>query len=398
MHILYNDYIFSKEQDEEWSLNEEQEYARMDVEISDNNGETSDKQENTPPPEFQNSTGPMIVQFADTGRAECTAPERDNTLQAALKITESGEQRLAEYAKPRNEGADLLPEAATEDVQSSILINGTIEDVPRSLENLQLPLVSFQELEFCELAYRKLGSGLDTAVYRGLFRGVQRHLAVTQYSRVTADDDVLFKEAANQSRILIHIEDTDLAPTFVGIMQDHPDGTHSTCLVQELETDMSTLKLFLGDRGISEDTWLDIAVCIAKAVKALHLKCVLHNNVNPNTIKVQLQTADQDMKIQLMEFGRSSYNAGYRYEDDPDRLSRIGHLAPEVKAGHATSPASDVYSLGAILSDINQVAAIPGLDDVASMCMRKNTETRPAATTVVEMLQTVKEQLKSEDF
>ena len=193
----------------------------------------------------------------------------------------------------------------------------------------------------------------------------------------------------------MNLQDTNLAPTFLGIMQDHPDGTNSTCLVQEVETDMSTLKRFLVDKGISDDTWLDIALSVSKAVEVLHSKCVLHNDINTSNVTVQLQTADHDMKIQLIEFGRSTYNAGYRYEDDPDRLSRIVHLAPEVKAGHATSPAADVYSLGAILSDIRWVANhIRGLDYVVSLCMRQKPETRPPATVVVEMLQILKRQFQ----
>ena len=95
---------------------------------------------------------------------------------------------------------------------------------------------------------------------------MKRQLAVTQYSRVT-EDVVVFEKAASQSKILMNLQDTNLAPTFLGIMQDHPDGTNSTCLVQKVETDMSTLKRFLVDEDILDDTWLDITLSIAKAVE-----------------------------------------------------------------------------------------------------------------------------------
>ena len=365
-------------------------------------------QQRTPPPQSQNGKDAKAVHFADSDRrvaewvqqSELTEPEKDSIPQAISQKPEGEEHGLPEHAKPRNEDPGPSPEAqrsAVEEAQSPFRFSYSMADVPRSLDDLQLPPVSMKELEYCELAYRKLGSGVEVEVYRGMFRGLQRQLAVTKYDTVTAEDEGVFQEAANQSRILVHLLDTKLAPTFLGVMQDHPDGAHSTCLVQEVETEMSTLKRYLNVKGLADDTWMNIALLIARAVEVLHLKSVLHNNVNPDNIKVQLLDADHDMKVQLSEFGRSTYNTGYRYEEDADDLSRFRHLASEVKAGHVTSSSSDVYSLGAILSDIRQVADIPGLDNVASICMRQKPETRPTATTVVEMLQTVKEQMMLED-
>ena len=210
MSILLNIFFKFKDEDDGWI--QDQECARMNVQQSDeNNGTSPNRQESTSPPAAQNGLGANVVHFADTDRhveeqvkqAEYKKPKTESIPQAVSKITECKEHELPEYAEPRNDDAGLSQRSrrsAIADVQSPFVVNGNMAEDPWSLDDIELPSVSMQELEYCELAYRKLGSGLDTTVYRGLFRGVQRQLAVTQYSRITAEDEVVFEKAACQSQ------------------------------------------------------------------------------------------------------------------------------------------------------------------------------------------------------
>ena len=278
------------------------------------------------------------------------------------------------------------------DLRSPFKFYGNVENTPSSLDEIPLPYVALDELDCCEIAYRMLGNGSHSTVYKGRFRGIDRFVVVKLFE--LAEDGETLKLVLDEFRIMMLLQDTMVAPTVFGIVQN--DRSLSAIrFVHESVTGMTTLNLLLSDKykQMSRKVWMEIAICIVHALRTLHMKCVLLNSVTSSNIKVTLPTAGHALEIKLVDFGIATFRASHTFSEDPSYLSQFPYLAPEVKLGYATSPSSDVYGFGNILLEIKKVSDIPGLEEIASVCMDYRPEFRPTTSTVSRLLETMKMQM-----
>src|SRR5689334_2104830 len=116
-----------------------------------------------------------------------------------------------------------------------------------------------------------------------------------------------------------------------------------TYLVMEL-VEAPTLSEVMTRKALSEDEVADIGLQTLSALEAAHAAGIVHRDVKPSNIMVL-----PDGRVKLADFGIA------RAMDDPGLtatggiMGSPGYMAPELFAGKAPSPASDLWALGATM-------------------------------------------------
>ena len=119
--------------------------------------------------------------------------------------------------------------------------------------------------------------------------------------------------------------------------------------VDEQLTRLSTL---YANKKINIDTFLPLAIVLARAVAEMHQEQIIHKNLTPQAILYH----EQSGQLQIMDFSIASELMRTMVPSDPPRLLQ-GHLAymsPE-QTGRMNRPLtsrSDLYSLGIIFYEL----------------------------------------------
>ena len=136
-------------------------------------------------------------------------------------------------------------------------------------------------------------------------------------------------------------------------------GDFGSAIVMEwVEGD--TLSDILSGVSLEDTSRLDMALQICDAVSYVHRKQVLHNDLKPDNIMVTKGGG----VVKLIDFSLA---------DSPSMVrghvpaGTEGYAAPEVVNGGEASVASDIFSLGRILSQL-----LPARTDVCGRCLKEN--------------------------
>jgi len=92
-------------------------------------------------------------------------------------------------------------------------------------------------------------------------------------------------------------------------------------------------------------TALDIAVQISAALEAAHSGGLVHRDIKPHNI---LQ--NKDGKVKVTDFGIAKIVS--ETEDTGVIIGSVHYISPEQARGEATTPASDLYALGAVMFEM----------------------------------------------
>lgn len=160
-------------------------------------------------------------------------------------------------------------------------------------------------------------------------------------------------------------------------------GTDATgpYLVMEL-VDGPTLQDVVG--RLDADEVLDLGIRLAAALAVIHDAGIVHRDVKPANVIMS------ERGPLLTDFGIAT---------DPDATAEItqpgtvvatpSFAAPEVLAGGAPTPASDVYSLGVVIDELirrSDVTPDPRVDQVIAAAVAESPEDRPDAAGLAEAL------------
>jgi eukaryotic-like serine/threonine-protein kinase len=189
---------------------------------------------------------------------------------------------------------------------------------------------------------QRLGAGATASVWRARDRRTGNEVCVKQlHEHLAAEGDArrqLQTEADSVARVrhpsVLPLLDVRLDESPPSLVFAHAPG--------------ETLAARLGrDETLTRAETLGIAAQVADALAAAHAGGVVHCDVKPANILL----AD-DGRARLLDFGISRAPAPSAGEDVATAAVAVGtlaYMAPEQLAGRPPSPASDVYSLGAVL-------------------------------------------------
>jgi len=189
----------------------------------------------------------------------------------------------------------------------------------------------------------EVGRGSMGIVYRARRDGLSAPVAIKVINPSLATDPGVAARFVREGRAAALADD----PGIVGVSDfgTLPDGR--AFLVMEL-VEGQTLEAALTERGTLPPTEaLQVALRIAAALEAAHVRGVVHRDLKPSNIFLT-----PDGRIKIADFGAALVRDVTRIEGGPSDSVVVGtpaYMAPEQAQGLPTDDRADVYSLGCIL-------------------------------------------------
>ena len=189
----------------------------------------------------------------------------------------------------------------------------------------------------------QIGTGGMATVWKARDTLLGRFVAVKRLLPHLADDPEAaerFKREAHAAAQLSH-------PGIVTVF-DTGEDVDGPFIVQEL-VDGTTLATHLADTGpLGPQSVTDIVSQLAAALDHAHSVGVIHRDIKPANLMIE-----PDGRVRIADFGIA------HTVDDPATITSSGelvgtitYLAPEILAGQPATPASDIYSLGAVTYEL----------------------------------------------
>jgi serine/threonine protein kinase len=125
-----------------------------------------------------------------------------------------------------------------------------------------------------------------------------------------------------------------------------------------------------------------VIIGLMSAVKYLHDNNILHNDIKSDNVIVEYTASSA--KGVLVDLGKACYVAdSRRYDLSKEERKKYSNnhpqIAPDLRDGHCSqSFASDIYSIGRVLSELNRlVLEVPALNSLSNMCKEYLCSDRP---------------------
>lgn len=189
----------------------------------------------------------------------------------------------------------------------------------------------------------RLGSGGMAVVYRARDLNLQRDVAIKILRADLIEDPnfrASFLQEARSAANLAH-------PNIVTIHDfGHDSGRYFIVMEYVEGTDLKTLIRREGMQSLARA--IELMIQIGQGVGYAHRAGLVHCDLKPQNILVA-----PDGRVKITDFGISRALASIIPEERTDVVwGSPKYFAPEQAAGHAPSPASDVYALGIILFEL----------------------------------------------
>ena len=199
---------------------------------------------------------------------------------------------------------------------------------------------------------QELGSGAMGQLWLCHDKSLDRMVVVKQMQQDIEDNDVNVRRFMQEGNILAHL--------------NHPAITKPYALWKEKDGRLSlsmefvhglTLRQIL-DKVKQPPLWvvLNILHEILCALGEAHRKGIVHRDIKPANIMV-----DNDGRIHLLDFGIAHTESPLKFNkgEDAERLTQTGailgtvtYMSPEQTVGEEATPASDLFAVGIIASEM----------------------------------------------
>ena len=233
-----------------------------------------------------------------------------------------------------------------------------------------------------------LASGDAGMVWRALDRGTGRTVAVKVLHPHLAADPRLADRFLRARRELTALWHPGIARLLEVVVDDDALG-----LVSDLVDGTDVARWPSAYGPMTASTARDVADVIADALISAHRMGMVHGDIKPSNVVIP---PPGEGPARLTDFSVAVLiDAGRRAPDFPEPGERPWYRAPEVTRGVVPAPASDVYGLGAVLTEMVAVSAgshphndalLGALRAVASSCLVAEPALRPTAAVVHQRL------------
>lgn len=224
----------------------------------------------------------------------------------------------------------------------------------------------------CDVMYcKELGEGVYGTLQHGILRSMRQNVAIKTFKDNCSRADVLA-----EASVLREMSGHPQFPYFFGLVEPRK-------LLMEYigsETTSPSLRAVLRN-GIVFSHWKGVCMDLVRALKELHNRGILHNDLHPGNILIR------ELKyVKLIDFGKSTLiedPVTYKIKPGSEKHKRYNtyhrHLAHELRnvPGSVTTCSSDIYSLGYNFEKISSHVECSKLASVAAKMISANLKERP---------------------
>jgi serine/threonine protein kinase len=205
---------------------------------------------------------------------------------------------------------------------------------------------------------RPLGHGGMASVYLARDSELGRPVAVKLLAENAAGDDGLRERFVREARLAARLSH----PNVVSVFDAGEDEGRPYIVMEHVEGE--TLSEVIGRRGrLPHEEARALALQAAHGMAHAHAAGLVHRDIKPQNLLLR-----KDGTLKIADFGIARAAEGTALTQAGTVLGTAAYLAPEQAVGEEVTPASDVYSLGAVLYELltgRPPLQVESLDDLA---------------------------------
>ena len=289
-----------------------------------------------------------------------------------LRLAQANSQtKSAKSTSVKRPKTSHIPHKADKDVSEPVSSHVRTQQLLPCPSRLTIPKVKKQlvvkerKLELKELnpqhldytSPESIGSGSYGQCYPARYRGIDVVVKKMIY-KDTAEDKLRAKrDLIYEAEVITALGDHERLPMIVGVVTTQ----EPLCLVTQfhgMNGTSSTLHHAAISNIITCVECLDIFVEICSALKHVHSRGFLHNDIKANNVVLERRAESNRCTPILIDFGKSrKASVNFPPFANRKRAHDLGksYLAPEVLKYRQYSTSSDVYSLGRMLKAVSKV-------------------------------------------
>ena len=188
---------------------------------------------------------------------------------------------------------------------------------------------------------RRIATGGMGEVWQADDTVLGRRVALKVLVEELAADDRATRRFVREARATARLAHPNVARVF-----DFGRGGGAPFLVMELlEGDTLAARLASGPLGPAEAA--RVAAAVADALEAAHRRGIVHRDVKPSNVMLT-----RDGEVKVLDFGIAAAADETHSTTGSGLYATVAYVSPERVAGEPATPASDVYSLGAVLYEL----------------------------------------------
>ena len=201
----------------------------------------------------------------------------------------------------------------------------------------------------------KLGEGGMGEVYLALDEQLERQVALKVLPADLAQNPELLKRLEREAKALAALDHPHIVPVYS--LETDDDVHFLTMAFIEGEP----LDRLVPEGGFPIESWLDLAIQLADALRAAHQRGIIHRDLKPANVMV-----DAEGRLRVLDFGLAKRDvlADSELSQMPTQaateqmthagaiLGTFPYMSPEQAEGRVVDARSDLFSLGVMLYEL----------------------------------------------
>lgn len=210
----------------------------------------------------------------------------------------------------------------------------------------ELPRLEDVRVELSQLDVMELiGFGGMGVVYKARQRSLDRLVAVKVFPREMWEDDEFEKRFRREARLLASLSHPHIVTAY-----EYGESDAYYYLLMELVRGRS-LRHVLKDGPLKLSETLDVATQVCDALEYAHRKGVVHQDIKPENILMQVGVGARTGSVQVADFGLAKLMGAT--EADGHRMGTPKYMAPEQRERpDEVDGRTDVFAMGVMLHEM----------------------------------------------
>ncbi|HYN18776.1 MAG TPA: serine/threonine-protein kinase, partial [Actinomycetes bacterium] len=188
---------------------------------------------------------------------------------------------------------------------------------------------------------RRIATGGMGEVWQADDTVLGRRVALKVLVEELAADDHATRRFVREARATARLAHPNVARVF----DFGRDGGAPFLVMELLEGETLAARLASGPFGPAEAA--RVAAAVADALEAAHQLGIVHRDVKPSNVMLT-----RDGEVKVLDFGIAAAADETHSTTGSGLYATVAYVSPERVAGEPATPASDVYSLGAVLYEL----------------------------------------------